>query len=152
MKQKIEQIDRMVITFMQRWGVVALRLSLAVIFIWFGILKPLGLSTAEPLVKATVEFMPLLSAEQWVVVIGWWEVLIGVGFLFQKTTRLAIVLLAGQMVGTFMPLFMLPSVTFQAGHLPYAPTLEGQYIIKNLLIISAAMVVGGTLRNKAKTE
>ncbi len=152
MKQKIEQIDRMVITFMQRWGVVALRLSLAAIFIWFGILKPLGLSTAEPLVKATVEFMPLLSAEQWVVVIGWWEVLIGVGFLFQKTTRLAIVLLAGQMVGTFMPLFMLPSVTFQTGHLPYAPTLEGQYIIKNLLIISAAMVVGGTLRNKAKTE
>ncbi|MBD3383777.1 DoxX family membrane protein [candidate division KSB1 bacterium] len=137
---------------MQRWGVVALRISLAVIFIWFGILKPLGLSSAESLVLSTVGFLPFLSPEQWLIVIGWWEVLIGVAFLFKKTTRIAIVLLAGQMVGTFMPLFMLPSVTFQTGHLPWAPTLEGQYIVKNLLIISAAFVVGGSLRKKEETK
>jgi uncharacterized membrane protein YphA (DoxX/SURF4 family) len=148
MKNTIERIDYLIISFMQRWGVVALRISLAVIFIWFGILKPFGLSSAEPLVLSTVGFLPLLSPEQWLIVIGWWEVLIGVAFIFKKTTRLAIILLAGQMVGTFMPLFLLPSVTFQAGHLPYALTLEGQYIVKNLLIISAAMVVGGTLRKK----
>jgi hypothetical protein len=45
-----------------------------------------------------------------------------------------------------MPLFLLPDVTFQAGRVPYGPTMEGQYIIKNLLIISAALVIGGTLR------
>ncbi len=152
MKNAIERIDYLVLAFMQRWGIVALRISLAVVFIWFGILKPFGLSSAEPLVLSTVRVLPLLSPEQWLIVIGWWEVLIGVAFLFKKTTRLAIVLLAGQMVGTFMPLFVLPSVTFQAGHLPYAPTLEGQYIVKNLLIISAAMVVGGTLRKKDETD
>jgi uncharacterized membrane protein YphA (DoxX/SURF4 family) len=152
MKNAIERIDYLVIAFMQRWGVVALRISLAVIFIWFGILKPFGLSSAEPLVLSTVGFLPLLSPEQWLIVIGWWEVLIGVAFIFKKTTRIAIILLAGQMVGTFMPLFVLPSVTFQAGHLPWAPTLEGQYIVKNLLIISAAMVVGGTLRKKEETD
>ena len=61
------------------------------------------------------------------------------------TIRIAIVLLALQMVGTFMPLIVLPEVTFQAGLLPYAPTMEGQYIIKNLLIISGALVIGGTV-------
>ena len=82
--------------------------------------------------------------------IGWWEVVIGVTFLFRKTVRLAIALLALQMVGTFMPLVILPHVTFQAGRIPYAPTMEGQYIIKNLLIISAALVVGGTVRQRTR--
>lgn len=52
------------------------------------------------------------------------------------------------MVGTFLPLFMLPGVTFQPGRVPYAPTMKGQYIVKNLLIISAALVVGGTVRRR----
>ena len=45
-----------------------------------------------------------------------------------------------------MPLILLPAVTFQAGLLPYGPTMEGQYIIKNLMILSAALVIGGTVR------
>ena len=133
---------------MRRWGVPALRVSLAVIFVWFGILKPLGLSPAAPLVKATVGWMPLFGPDGWLAIIGWWEVLIGLTFLTRKTSRIAIGLLAMQMAGTFLPLVMLPQVTFQAGHFPYAPTLEGQYIIKNLLIISAALVIGGTVRRR----
>ncbi|NIM01815.1 MAG: hypothetical protein GTN89_13515, partial [Acidobacteria bacterium] len=81
-------------------------------------------------------------------VIGWWEVAIGVTFLFRKTLRIAIALLALQMAGTFMPLVVLPEVTFQSGHLPYGPTMEGQYIVKNLLILSAALVIGGTVRGR----
>ena len=73
-------------------------------------------------------------------------VAIGVSFLSRRTVRLAIALLALQMVGTFLPLFILPDVTFQPGRVPYGPTMEGQYIIKNLLIISAALVIGGTVR------
>jgi len=141
-----QRLDRLIAATMRQWGVRALRWSLAVIFIWFGILKPLGLSPAAELVMKTVEWMPLLSARQWLSVIGWWEVAIGVTFLFRPTLRIAIGLLALQMAGTFMPLVMLPDVTFQSGMYPYAPTLEGQYIIKNLLIISAALVVGGTVR------
>lgn len=140
------QIDESIAVFMRRYGIVALRISLAIIFVWFGILKPLGISAAQPLVERTVEWMPLLSPEQWVSVIGWWEVVIGLSFLFRATTRLAVGLLALQMAGTFMPLVLLPDVTFQPGRIPYAPTIEGQYIIKNLLIISAALVVGGTVR------
>ena len=146
----LEPLDRRIDAFMRRWGILALRISLAVIFIWFGVLKPFGLSPAADLVRATVRWMPLLSPDGWLAVIGWWEVLIGITFLFRSTVRIAIALLAMQMVGTFLPLVVLPAVTFQAGHVPYAPTMEGQYIIKNLLIISAALVVGGTARNEKR--
>ena len=146
-----DALDQRIAGFMQRWGRRALQVSLAVIFVWFGLLKPFGLSPAAPLLKATVAWIPLFSPDAWLAVIGWWEVAIGVTFLFRKTIRLAIALLALQMVGAFMPLVVLPHVTFQPGHYPYAPTMEGQYIIKNLLIISAALVVGGTVRQRAGT-
>lgn len=138
------ELDQAISGFMRRWGIIALRFSLGIIFIWFGILKPLGLSPAEGLLKATVVDLPFFNPSQWLIIIGWWEVLIGVTFLFKKTLRVAIALLALQMVGTFMPLILLPSATWQ--HFPYAPTIEGQYIIKNLLIIASALVVGGTVR------
>jgi len=145
---KFDRIDNAIAGFMGRYGHGALRYSLAVIFVWFGALKPLGVSPAEPLVLRTVDWMPVLDAAVWLAVIGWWEVAIGVLFLFRRTLRVAIALLAMQMVGTFMPLVILPDATFQAGRFPYGLTMEGQYIVKNLLIISAAMVVGGTVRER----
>ena len=144
----VGSIDYIIANFMRRKGIVALRYSLALIFIWFGLLKPLGISPAEQLVRATVYWLPVFSIDTWVSLIGWWEVLIGITFLFKKTLRLAIALLALQMIGTFMPLVMLPEVSFQNGHIPYGLTMEGQYIIKNLLIISAALVIGGTVRSR----
>lgn len=142
----IRRIDRAISHFMRHWSLICVRWSLAVIFIWFGILKPLGLSSAEDLVLKTIDWLPFLDSRVWLDVIGWWEVAIGVCFLFRWTLRVALALLAMQMVGTFLPLVILPEVTFQPGRIPYAPTLEGQYIVKNLLIISAAMVIGGTMR------
>lgn len=142
----IDELDRKVSTLMGHWGTTALRVSLGIVFVWFGLLKPIGISPAEPLVVATVKWLPFLEASTWVAVIGWWEVAIGVSFLFWRSVRVAIGLLALQMVGTLMPLFLLPGVTFQDGRIPFGPTMEGQYIIKNLLIISAALVVGGTVR------
>lgn len=151
MKLNFDRIDYAIASIMNRWGITALRISLGIIFIWFGILKPLGLSPAIPLVEATVGWLPFFSPGEWVSLIGWWEVVIGVSFLFKKTLRLAIALLFLQMVGTFMPLVLITGVTFQAGHFFYAPTMEGQYIIKNLLIISAALVIGGTVRRDVKS-
>ena len=150
MKLDFDALDRRIAAFMHRWGTPALQISLAVIFIWFGILKPFGLSPAEETVLATVRWMPLFSPQTWLTVIGWWEVVIGVTFLFRQTVRVAIALLALQMAGTFLPLVILPEVTFQAGRIPYAPTMEGQYILKNLLILSAALVIGGAVRQRAR--
>lgn len=144
----IQTIDRVIRIRMRAIADPAARISLFIIFFWFGILKPLGYSSAAPLVLKTVDWMPLLTAGQWLSVIGWWEVLIGIFFLFRKTTRMAIALLFLQMGGTFMPLFILPDITFQPGGIPFLPTLEGQYIIKNLIIISAALVIGGNLGHR----
>ena len=73
-----------------------------------------------------------------------WEVLIGLGLLTGKLLRITLLTLFLQMAGTMLPLVLFPDETFRA--FPYAPTLEGQYIIKNLVLIAAAIVVGATVR------
>jgi len=139
------QFDESVIKRMSALSSPAIRFSFGVIFIWFGILKPLRLSPAEGLLLQTVQWLPLGAPTTWLMIIGFWEVTIGVLFLFKRTTRIAIALLFLQMVGTFMPLVFLPDTTFQR-NIILLPTLEGQYIIKNLMIISAALVMGGRKR------
>jgi uncharacterized membrane protein YphA (DoxX/SURF4 family) len=73
-----------------------------------------------------------------------WETAIGLGLITGKFLRITLLLLFTQMLGTLTPLFLFPTETFT--RVPYAPTLEGQYIIKNLVLISAGMVVGATVR------
>ena len=144
----VERVDRRVAGLMRRYGHRVLRYALAVIFIWFGALKfwP-DLSPADDLVERTIYwlpprfFMPVLAA---------WEVVIGICLLFRPLVRLGIFLLFAQMVGTFLPLVILPDVTWQ--RVPYAPTLEGQYILKNLVIIGAALVIGGTVRQQSSEQ
>lgn len=118
-----------------------IRLPLFIIFFWFGLLKVIELSPARQLIIDTVFWMPILSAETWVVVIGYWEMFIAIFFLTKRTTFLAMILLFLQMSGTFMPLILFPDITFQSSN-PLLPTLEGQYIIKNIIIITAALVIG----------
>ena len=120
-----------------------IRIPIFIIFFWFGFLKIIDLSPAQQLVKDTVYWMPFLSAESWTYVIGVWEVLIALCFLFKRTTLIAMVLLFLQMSGTFLPLLILPEITFQNSN-PFLPTLEGQYIIKNIIIITAALMIGRT--------
>lgn len=138
--------DRRIARWMARWGVPSLRWSLGIVFIWFGVLKPLGLSPAQDLVEATVYWVdPAL----FVPFLGWWEVAIGVGLIVRPLNRAAILLLFLQMPGTALPLILLPDVCFT--NPPFALTMEGQYIIKNLVLISAALVVGGTVRDPEKS-
>ena len=125
-------------------GIVFLRFSLALVFIWFGALKPFGLSPAQELVERTVYWF---DPEIFIPILGWWEVSIGVCLLFKPVIRGAIFLLFLQMPGTFLPLIILPEVCFT--QFPFGLTMEGQYIIKNLILISAGIVIGGTVR---KTE
>ena len=117
------------------------RIPLFIIFFWFGILKVLDVSPATELIIDTVFWMPFLSAKTWSIVIGYWEMAIGICFLNKKTTLAAVILMFLQMTGTFLPLVILPDITFQNGN-PFLPTLEGQYIIKNIIIITAALIIG----------
>jgi len=124
-----------------------LQYSLAIVFFWFGILKPLGMSPAADLVKRTVFWF---SADWFVPFLGFWEVTIGLLMLSQKTMRYALVLLFLQIPGTFLPLIICPDVTFQS--LPFELTLEGQYIIKNLILIAAAITVAGSFDRSVQKE
>jgi uncharacterized membrane protein YkgB len=123
-----------------------MRLSLAVIFIWFGALKPLGVSPEAELIKRTVYWIDPAS---FIPVLGWWEVFIGVALLYRPLIRMALLLLLIQLPGTMLPLFLLPEVCFH--HIPWGLTLEGQYIVKNLFLLSAAFVIGGKVRHQ-RTE
>ena len=143
--RRIAQLDLAIAHWMSRWGVPALRVSLGVIFIWFGILKPFGISPAQGLVEATVYWFP---AEIFVPILGWWEVAIGVCLIVRPLIRVGILLLFIQMPGTVLPLMLLPDTCFTSA--PYGLTLEGQYIIKNLALVSAALVVGGGVRREGR--
>jgi uncharacterized membrane protein YkgB len=139
----LEPLDRRIAGWMQRNGLSVLRIGLAVVFIWYGILKPLGMSPAAELVRRTVYFVP---PDLFIPILGWWEVAIGIGLLFRSLNRTAIFLLFLQMPGTLLPLVLLPEVCFT--QIPWGLTLEGQYIVKNAVLIGAALVVGGTVRGR----
>jgi len=139
--------DRRMASWMEYYGHRLLRYSLAIIFIWFGLLKPLGMSPAADLVANTVYWLP---PDVFLPILGWWEVAIGVGLLFRPLVRMALFLLFLQLPGTALPLLLLPDVCFSK--FPIGLTLEGQYIIKNLTIISAAIVIGGTVRRHSSKQ
>lgn len=129
-----------------RWmaanGVRLLRIALGIIFLWFGALKLVpGLSPAEDLVRSVV---PTILEDVFVPVLGIWEILIGIGFLSGCALRATILLLFLQMPGTLLPVLVLPERIFSA--FPFGLTLEGQYIVKNLVLVSAALVIGATVR------
>lgn len=138
-----DDVDSKITSTMQKVGVPFLRIAVGIVFIWFGALKVLDASPATELVKHTVYWV---DPSWFVPFLGWWEIIIGLCFVIRPLTRLGIALLAPQMIGTFLPLIILPMVVFQGGN-PLFPTLEGQYIIKNLVIIGAAIVIGSTVRD-----
>jgi uncharacterized membrane protein YkgB len=141
-RERFDRVDSAIISVMDRWSIPALRFAVGVVFIWFGALKVFGVSPAADLVAATVYVLP---AELFVPVLGVWEVLIGICLLYPPLTRIGLLLLAVQLPGTFLPLVLLPDVVYVT--FPHALTVEGQYIIKNLVIIAGALVLGSTVRD-----
>jgi uncharacterized membrane protein YkgB len=143
----MDEADRIIAGYMRRLGVPVLRVALGIVFVWFGALKMAGGSPAADLVANTVY---VVDPATFVPILGVWEVLIGVSLLYRPLIRLGILLLFVQMPGTFLPIVLLPEVVFTS--FPHQLTVEGQYIVKNLVIIGAALVVGGTLRSEAAAD
>ena len=137
-----DQIDILLTRWMAAYSLTIVRIGLGIIFFWFGALKLFpGLSPAEELVRNTtafvnpVWFIPLLAV---------WEMAIGLGLITGKYMRLTLLLLFLQMPGTAMPLVVLPEVVWT--QFPYGLTLEGQYIIKNLVLVGSGLALGATVR------
>lgn len=139
---RIDPLDLRITEWMARHAITLLRIGLGVVFFWFGALKLVpGLSPAEDLVLATVPFIP---GRIFMPVLAVWEMAIGLGFLTGRALRLTILLLFLQMPGTLSPIVLLPERVFTA--FPFGLTLEGQYIVKNMVLIAGAIVVGATVR------
>ena len=142
LRSRLERMDVRIDGWMEAHGVRILRVALGIVFVWFGALKWVpGLSPAEGVVRDTVPFLP---GDLFVPFLGTWEVAIGIAFLLNRWLRWAILLLFLQMLGAMSPVFLLPGRVFTV--FPYGLTLEGQYIVKNLVLIAAALVVGSTVR------
>ncbi|MBI2888645.1 MAG: hypothetical protein HYY10_01850 [Candidatus Liptonbacteria bacterium] len=144
MPRALRNIDIRIIRALRRVGVPLARIALFVVYFWFGALKLFGASPASPLVEGLLEkTLPFLSFDTFIVGFAMYEMLIGIFFLIPGLERLAIALLIPHLAMTALPLILLPSLTWVA---PFAPTLEGQYIVKNLLIIALAFGLAAQLR------
>lgn len=142
------KIDSFVINFFRQVSIPFARFAIFIIYFWFGLLKVIGESPANPLVKDLLErTLPFITFEQFILLFGIFEMVIGLAFILPKFERVAITLLAIHMVTTLMPLVMLPEVAWQSS---WVPTLEGQYIIKNLAIIGLAMGIAAHLHRHQK--
>ncbi len=139
----LRALDVKIIHAFKKIAVPFARFSLFVIFFWFGLLKVLGLSPASELVQNLFEqTMPFMSFDLFLVLFGLFEMLVGVLFLWKGVERIVIPLLFIHMITTLGPLVMLPAETW-SGFM--VPTMEGQYIIKNLALIGLAIVIASHL-------
>ncbi|MBI3996417.1 MAG: hypothetical protein HY352_02035 [Candidatus Omnitrophica bacterium] len=143
-----QRVDAAMVDFMATWGIRLLRICLGVVFIWFGALKVSGHSPVVLLVTAAVPWFP---PDVFVPFLGVWEILVGAGLLFRVALRLTLLLFWLQMAGTFLVLVLRPDIAFQYGN-PLLLTTEGEFVIKNLVLIAAGLVVGSTVhRNSSDT-
>lgn len=141
--KKYLEIEKKVSAFLKNRAMTLLRFSMSTIYIWYGLLKIIGISPVEELVFRATYW---IGTHNFVIFLGFFEVLIGLFLATKKFLRLGLLMLFLQFPGTFLPLFLNPEDCFT--FIPFGLTLEGQYIFKNLILISAGLVLVASLHNK----
>ena len=152
-RRLFDRADTRITAWMDRNGVILLRVSVGIVSLWFGFLKFFpGLSPAQDLALRTIDSLTfgLLPPRASIVMLAAWETIIGLGLLFGVFMRGTLLLLFLQMLGTLTPLLFFPSEGFTRPS--YVPTLEGQYTIKNLVLFSAGIGLVATVRGGRITE
>ena len=124
---------------LQRWTLPALRISLGLVFVWFGILKVVGDSPVADLLRATV---PWINPHLLIPILGWIEIVLGVALLAGQPRRLALLAVAAHLTGTFLTFVQAPSLVIADGN-PFLLTANGEFVLKNLVLICAALVLLG---------
>lgn len=143
-KPPYQAIDLQLIHFFSKTFLPVARFSIFLVFFWFGILKVFHLSPASPLAQAlTQQTIGAQYFDAAFIVLAVLECLIGILFLFPKLTRIVIPLLLIHMVVVCSPLVLVPHYTWQA---VFIPTLEGQYIIKNAVVIALAIGIAASVQ------
>lgn len=146
---RFPSIDEAIIEFLRKWSIAVLRISVGIVFVWFGALKVFDVT---PVTDLVAEVVYIVDPDWFVPVLGVVEMIVGVGLLTRRGLRIVLGLFALQMAGTFLVLLLEPGIAFQDGN-PLLLTVEGEFVIKNLVLISAGMVVGATVdRRRAIIE
>jgi uncharacterized membrane protein YphA (DoxX/SURF4 family) len=135
-----------------RYALILLRISIGIIYIWFGALKFFeGYSPAEDLAVNTINKLTfgLISRPVNIILLAVWEVVLGVLLVAGLRMRTALVFLFVHMLCTFTPLVFFPTLSFR--YIPYGFTLAGQYIMKNIIIICAGLLLWPEKRGKVSS-
>jgi putative oxidoreductase len=135
-------IEQQLTPWLARHSIGLLRISLGLVFLGFGVLKFFpGLSPAEPLATRTFDILTfgLVPERIGLVIVAGLESLIGLLLLSGRWLRLALALLAVELVGILSPLVLLPGEMFRGTLI--APTLAGQYVLKDIVVAAAGLVV-----------
>lgn len=138
---RVKEFDQWLIALFLRYGHRLHRVSLGVLFIWFGLLKPLGHKTTTSILAHTTYWG---DPESIVLILGWWEVAIGVFLLVRPLVRIAVLPLIIRLPGVILAFVLKPEVCFYS--FSFAPTPEGQYLIKDLVIFIATLAIVGSTR------
>ncbi len=143
-KVKITELDIRLIEFFRKTFIPFARFSIFLIFFWFGFVKLIGLSAASPLAEAlTAKTVGMQYFDVLFFALSLAECIIGILFLFPKATRIVIPLLLLHMLIVCSPLVLVPEYTWQQFGVP---TLEGQYIIKNAVVIAVAIGIAASAK------
>lgn len=148
-RKYLEIFDSLFIDTMRQYGFVLLRVTLAIVFLWFGTLKVINASPVHDLIVSTY---PSFPEPFFIVFLGVWEIVIGVGLLCKIFLRVTLALLWLQMAGIFIGFFLAPSAYFFS-HNPFLLSGNGEFVIKNFVLLAASIVIGGneiSLKNKHK--
>jgi uncharacterized membrane protein YkgB len=124
-------------TKIEKHGYKIVLISLAIVFIWFGTLKIVGFSQMSPLVNSVLFFLP---ANNGLLILGSFEVLMGLAILWEKTANIGLHAMWILLIGTFITFFLAPSLVFQNNN-PLLLTMEGQFVLKNFVLLGAAIVM-----------
>ena len=133
------RLDELLLNILRRWSITALRLALGSIFLWFGALKIFGGSPVAVLIQETYSFMPI---HVFMFVLGVWEIVIGIGIMLKRALRCVLILLCVHLLGTFTAIWFNPGIFFVQG-VPLSLTVDGEFVMKNLVLITAALVIAG---------
>jgi len=144
---RLDSADQRVVEIMAAHGLGLLRISLGVVFIWFGLLKVIGVTPVADLVVAVISWVPAALS---VPLVGVFEVVLGVGLVVGYGLRFTLLLLWLHLAGTFLLLLVRPDLTFQSGN-PLFLTADGEFVIKNLVLISGGIAIGSTVRRQRKS-
>lgn len=138
-KPRLYEIDSMVIALLRRWSTPALRIALGLVFVWFGTLKLFGMSPVAAMVTQTYPFLP---PGPFIFLLSIWETGIGCSLILKRALRVTLALLLAHLIGTFLAVAQAPSLFFFHGN-PLLLTTEGEFVAKNIVLVAAALVIGG---------